>query len=157
LVPVIILAVLNNKGILPTKIYYALLVIVSVIGAIFFWKTISSIIMRDAMNYQEYDWYFNPDWAPDEGGTGLGTDPWLTTNMKGTCVGQACCSDGQTWDASLNVCIGTSTVTESFMTESMINQVLSKGSTNKYKPDVTLNSNDRVRPSNSDSFINYSR
>jgi hypothetical protein len=157
LVPVIILAVLNNKGILPAKIYYALLVIVSVIGAIFFWKTISSIIMRDAMNYQSYDWYFNPDWAPDEGGTGLDNDPWLVSEMKGTCVGQACCSDGQTWDASLNVCIGTSTVTESFMTESMVNQVLSKGSTNKYKPDVTLNSNDRVKPSNSDSFTNYGR
>ena len=138
LVPVIILAVLNNKGILPNKVYYVLLVIVSIIGAIFFWKTISSIIMRDSMNYQEYNWYFNPDWAPSTGGTGIDSDPWSRADIPGTCIGEACCSQGQIWDTSLNQCIGTSTVTESFMTESMVNQVLTKGSTNKYKQDVIL-------------------
>lgn len=166
LVPVIILAVLNNKGILPTKIYYGLLTIVSIIGAVFFWKTVYSIVLRDAMNYQEYDWFFNPEWAPEQttGGVGL-DDPWLTTTVKGTCVGQACCSDGQIWDEDLGQCIGSSSVTadlsasstgmESFMTESMVNQVLSKGSTNKYKQDVTLNANNKIKPNNSDSFINY--
>jgi hypothetical protein len=162
LVPIIILAVLNNKSILPNNIYYGLLVIVSIIGAWFFWKTVYSIILRDAMNYQEYDWFFNPNWAPERtGGVGL-DDPWLTLTAKGTCVGQACCSDGQIWDSTLGQCIGTSTViedtpdvTESFMTESMVNQVLSKGSTNKYKQDVTLNAINQIKPSNSDSFINY--
>jgi len=38
LVPVIILAVLNNKGILPSKIYYALIAIISIIGGYFFWR-----------------------------------------------------------------------------------------------------------------------
>lgn len=168
LVPVIILAVLNNKGILPTNIYYGLLIIVSIIGAVFFWKTVYSIILRDSMNYQEYDWFFNPAWAPDStGGVGL-DDPWYTPVRKNTCIGQACCSDGQTWDSALGQCIGTSTVVddtatanprysgrESFMTEGMVNQVLSKGSTNKYKQDVTLNANTQIRPSNPDSFINY--
>ena len=168
LVPVIILAVLNNKGILPNNIYYLLLIIVSIIGAVFFWRTMYSIILRDSMNYHEYNWFFNPDWAPDNtGGVGL-DDPWLTTNRKGTCIGQACCSDGQTWDSSLGQCIGTSTVIddtvsgtgrysgrESFMTEGMVNQVLSKGSNNKYKQDVTLNANTQIKPSNPDSFINY--
>ena len=168
LVPVIILAILNNKGILPTNIYYGLIIIISIIGAGFFWKTVYSIILRDSMNYHEYDWFFNPAWAPDRtGGVGL-DDPWLTTIRKGTCVGQACCSDGQIWDSTLGQCIGTSTVVddtvsstptfsgrESFMTEGMVNQVLSKGSTNKYKQDVTLNANNQIKPSKADSFINY--
>ena len=161
LVPVIILAVLNNKEVIPQNVYYVLLVIVSVIGAAFFWKTMSSILMRDAMNYNEYNWFFDPDAAPSSGGVGT-DDPWLTTQIPGTCVGQACCSDGQTWDSDLGQCIGTSSVidtsvTESFMTESMVNQVLTKGSANKYKPDVTLNSNNTFKPNNSDSFINNRR
>jgi hypothetical protein len=156
LVPVIILAILNTKGILPNTFYYILLVIVSVIGAIFFWKTMASILTRDAMNYQEYNWFFDPDAAPSDGGTGL-DNPWLTNKLPGTCIGQACCSDGQVWDSDLGQCIGTSTVTESFMTESMVNKVLTKGSNNKYKQDVTLNGNSVVKPMNSDSFINYRR
>ena len=165
LVPIIILAVLNNKGILPQNIYYILLVIVSIIGAVFFWRTMASILMRDAMNYNEYNWFFDPDAAPQSDGVGL-DDPWLTNRRPGTCIGQACCSDGQSWDSDLGQCIGTSSVVdtsssstkysgrESFMTESMVNQVLTKKSANKYKPDVTLNSNNTVRPNNSDSFIN---
>jgi hypothetical protein len=156
LVPVIILAVLNTKGILPNTFYYILLVIVSVIGAVFFWKTMFSILTRDAMNYNEYNWFFNPDSVPSTGGTGL-DNPWITNKLPGTCVGQACCSDGQTWDADLGQCIGISTVTESFITESMVNKVLTKGSNNKYKQDVTLNGNNVVKPINSDSFINYRR
>ena len=155
LVPVIILAVLNTKGILPNTIYYILLGIVSVIGAVFFWKTMASILTRDAMNYNEYNWYFDPDAAPSDGGSD--DNPWITNKLPGTCVGEACCSDGQIWDSDLDQCTGTSTVTESFMTESMVNKVLTKGSNNKYKQDVTLNGNSSVKPMNSDSFINYRR
>jgi len=145
LVPVIILALLNNKGILPNTPYYILLVIVSVIGAIFFWYKFASIIMRDNMNYQEYDWYFNPN-APATSTTST-TDPWLTLNMPGTCVGQYCCSTGQTYDASLNQCIGTSSVSESF-----VNNVLTKQQPGKYKADYNMGS---IKPINGKSFINY--
>jgi hypothetical protein len=125
LIPVIILAFLNNKGILPNTIYYILLVIISVIGAIFFWKRFASIISRDNMNYQEYNWYFNPNSAPT--GSTSSTDPWATGANLGICIGDACCSSGLTYDASLNECvIATSNNTESFMTESMVNQVLTK-------------------------------
>lgn len=157
LVPVIILAVLNTKGILPNTIYYILLGIVSVIGAVFFWKTMASILTRDAMNYNEYNWYYDPDATTSSNTTTSSDNPWITNTMPGTCVGEACCSDGQTWDSDLDQCIGTSTVTESFMTESMVNKVLTKSSNNKYKPDVTLNGNSSVKPMNSDSFINYRR
>jgi hypothetical protein len=146
LVPVIILAILNNKGILPNTPYYILLVIVSIIGSIFFWYRFASIIMRDNMNYQEYDWYFDPN-AVSTTTTTVTSDPWLTLKVPGTCVGQYCCSDGQTYDTSLNQCVGTSTVSESF-----INNVLTKQQPGKYKADVNMGS---IQPTMSKSFINY--
>lgn len=155
LVPIIILAILNNKGILPNTIYFILLAIIAAIGGYFFWKRIGSIITRDNMNYQTYDWYFNAEVAPT-GSSGNVDDPWASNINMGTCIGDSCCSDGQTYDESLNQCVGTSTVTntESFITEGMVNDVLIKGS-NKYKTDVTLNGDERVKPSSSKSFINF--
>jgi len=131
LIPVIILAFLNNKGILPNTIYYILLVIISVIGGYFFWMRFASIISRDNMNYQEYDWYFDANSAPT--GSSSSSDPWVTSNTYGTCIGDACCSNGMTYDASNNQCIipttttnTTNSSTESFVTESMVNEVLTK-------------------------------
>ena len=168
LIPVIILAFLNNKGFLPNIIYYILIVIISIIGAVFFWSSFSSIIMRDSMNYQEYDWYFNPNIAPKETTettetSESTTDPWETTTMIGTCIGESCCSEGQIYDSTLNQCIlpkpvkvtRPSTTTESFITESMVNQVLTKSSDKFKRPDVTLNANNIIQPFTSDSFINY--
>jgi hypothetical protein len=107
-------------------------------------------------------------------GSGSSDDPWITMDLPGTCIGQTCCSDGQTWDSDINQCIGTSTVvpttntianntianntnttTESFITESMVNSVLTKTSGN-HKTSYTMNGNSKVKPFVSDSFINYS-
>ena len=106
--------------------------------------------MRDNMNYQEYDWG-----TPNDKNTGSidSKDPWISANLPGTCIGEFCCSDGQTYDASLNQCIGDSLV-ESFVTESMVNKVLTKSS-GKKSPDVMLNSTAGVLPNNSESFVNY--
>ena len=158
LVPIIILAILNNKGILPSKIYTILIVIISFIGAYFMWRRFASIIMRDNMNYQEYDFYFDPNAAPTGSSTTISDDPWLSLKVPGSCVGQYCCSDGQTYDSELNQCIGASTVTasssnttESFVTESMVNNVLTKKQNGKYKDDVNIGD---VQESLTNSVIN---
>jgi hypothetical protein len=178
LVPIIILAILNSKGILPTTIYLILLSIIAAIGGYFFWVRFGSIITRDNMNYQEYDWYFNAGAAPTADSSD-DTDPWASSKIMGTCVGDACCSDGQTYDEDLNQCIGTSTVdttssdttssdtttttsntnknngnSKTKTTESFINNVLIKGS-DKFKTDFTMNGDERVQPSMSKSFINF--
>jgi hypothetical protein len=148
LIPVIIIAFLNNKGILPNMIYYILLVIISLIGAFFFWYRFASIIKRDNMNYQEYDWYFDPNAAPT-GSSTTDDDPWSGGVNLGTCVGDACCSDGLTYDASLNQCVdstsGFTTIGGSQIylktpniTESMINNVLTKKQPGNYKDAVNL-------------------
>jgi hypothetical protein len=154
LVPVIILALLNNKGFLPNTFYYILLMIVSAIGAYFFWFRFASIIMRDNMNYQEYNWRFVP---PPSVGAVNTTDPWAGYDLPGTCIGQYCCSDGQTYDTTLDKCISpsTTTVTESFLTESMVSQVLTKKEPNKYKQDYKMGND--YTGKESDSFINNSK
>lgn len=147
LIPVIILAFLNNKGILPNAIYYGLLGVVSLIGGFFFWKRFASIIMRDNMNYQEYNWYFDPNSASTSTSTSTTTtdDPWAGDSSTTSCVGDACCSTGLTYDASMNQCVtststttSSSTTTESFMTESMVNNILSKKQIGNYKDAVNL-------------------
>jgi hypothetical protein len=151
LVPIIILIFLKNKGILPNSIYTVLVVIIALIGIYFFARRFGSIISRDNMNYQEYDWYFNPATAPT--GSGKLDDPWSGVGV-GTCVGQFCCSEGQTYDSTLNQCVGDSAVAEGFTTESMVNKVLTKQSGNK-KTSYTINGNNVVKPMQSDSFTNY--
>jgi hypothetical protein len=166
LVPIIILTVLKRNDILPTTVYYVLLAIVTAIGAYFFWKRLASILSRDSIYYDEYNWYFDPSTAPSP--SGKTTDPWLNQNIDlGTCVGSMCCSKGQTYDASLNQCVGDSTVvvpsmsqahsssqsSSSAAVESFVNQVLSKdSSTNNYK---YYNKFSNPKPSNSSSFAFY--
>jgi hypothetical protein len=153
LIPIIILAVLNKKGLIPNTIYYILVGMVALVGTLLGWNKFFSIISRDNMNYQEYQWYFDPNSAPQPStsstdASGSSSDPWMTPTSA--CVGAACCSSSETYDASTNLCVSTTTntntnknkntTTESFVTESMIQNVLTKTQQNKYKPDVNMNS-----------------
>jgi hypothetical protein len=150
LVPIIILDILNNKGILPNSLYYFFIIIISIIGVFYFWRRFSSIIMRDNMNYQEYNWYFDPKKIVTSS-TVVAKDPWLSVKTPGICVGQDCCSTGQTYDNTLNQCIGKSSVNESFLTETMINNILIKKQPGKYKEDLKLGD---YKENTSKSFIN---
>lgn len=178
LFPVLILAILNKKGFLPNIIYYILIVIIIVIGSILFFRRLFSIWSRDSMNYQEYNWAFDPNNAPKSGSSS--TDPWSVKMgpLPGTCIGDACCSTGLSWDASLNQCtvptIGSkiSVATNaapvtSFMNsfnsaiqtqESFVNNVFTKSASaaNFKKPDVMLGS-PTVVPSQGNSFINFGK
>lgn len=156
LVPIIILVLLKNKGLLPDIVFYVILVIISVIGSYFFWIRFSSIIRRDNMNYNEYNWTFNPDDAPTSDTSGTDNDPWVSLKAPGTCVGEYCCSDGLVWDSSLNQCVISNTSTESFITESMVNDVLTKQQPNKFnKNDYKMGGD--YQGFQSKSFINNSK
>ena len=161
LVPIIILALLNNSDILPNSIYYGLTAIITFIGGYFFWIRFGSIITRDNMNYQTYDWYFDPASAPTGTTSTTSDDPWSSGFDYGTCIGDGCCSTGLTYDSSLNQCVVPSTstatttttattvtptsttttstegfitegfITEGFITEGFIQSVLTKKDPNK--------------------------
>jgi hypothetical protein len=161
LLPIIILAFIHNKGFLPNTIYFILLLIIGVIGSYYFWIKYASIVMRDNMNYQEYNWPFDPNSVSISSSTTVTSDPWSVPSLPGTCIGENCCSDGQTWDSTLNQCIGSSTVedtssqsTDAFTTiESMVvNNVLTKKQPGKYKYDYNMTS--QINAPMSKSFIN---
>jgi hypothetical protein len=156
LIPILILAILHNKGFIPErfdKVYYFVIVIISFIGAVFIWRTVLSIMTRDSMNYQEYSFAFDPNSAPTSTSVTT-TDPWVTDSNLGTCVGDACCVNGLVYDVSMNLCIipGNETTTTTTTTESFVNEVLSKPSYKYKKPDVTLEG-EKIAPKMSESFI----
>ena len=176
LIPILILAILNRKGFLPNIIYYILVIIITIIGSIYFWNRLYSIFYRDAMNYQEYDWNFNPKTAP-QGNSSNDSNPWILPSASfniGTCVGDACCTTGMSWDASLNQCTITNSPSSSSVAdtascllnkksnnipitkESLVNHILTKHAYGYKKPDTTLGSQN-VNPSNSSSFIQYDK
>lgn len=133
LIPVIILTLLNKKGILPDKIFYVLVGIVALIGGYFFWQRFFSIIMRDNMNYQTYNWSFDrhnteedEDGEDEDGEDEDEDDDWGSKKKRQTCVGENCCSDGLIYDEDEDKC-----VTESFITETIMNDAFLK--TQPYK------------------------
>jgi len=129
MLPIIVLALLNKYGILPFKFFIILMIIIVVIASFKLWKIFASIITRDNLNYQEYSWYFNAATAPSNISTS--DDPWATNTNLGTCIGENCCSEGQSYDNVLNMCV--------------INNILTKNITPNIKPDITLGS-DSVLP-----------
>jgi hypothetical protein len=108
LLPIIVLAIINRSGILPPIIYYILLYIIVAVGGYYFVMTLISVLSRDPMDYDEYDWFFDPNNAPKQNGSSS-EDPWLNS-MLDTCIGADCCSTGQTYDKYLFQCVGSSTV-----------------------------------------------
>ena len=106
-IPVIILSVLANKGILPQNLYAFLTGIIIIIGVVFIGLELIDMSNRDNMNWDEYNWYFNKDDAPssDTTTTDDSSDPWETPSV--VCVGAACCYDGSTYDDQKNTCVPT--------------------------------------------------
>jgi hypothetical protein len=151
LVPIVIFTLLKNKGILPQGAYLFLVIVVSWIGAVYLWRRYASIITRDNMNYQEYNWNFNPDLAPT-GGSSTSNDPWLSNasvGALGTCIGQACCSSNQVYDTTTNKCVDVTSSSSAKESFENINNILTKQQPGKFKTDYDLKSNISAPLSNS--------
>jgi len=101
-IPLIILALLAHRGILPPKFYMLLASIVLIVGIIILCRQLIDLSNRDNMNWDEYNWYFNTAAAPSPTSTDNG-NPWETQPI--TCVGSACCYEGSTYDAIKNMCV----------------------------------------------------
>ena len=112
-IPIIIIAVLANQGILPEGVYKALLIIVIVFGIIYIWRQILDAMSHDNMNYQGYLWgTFTP---PTVDTTTVVDDdsnsPWSSIGI--TCIGQNCCSTDFTYVPSpTNICVANESLPE---------------------------------------------
>ena len=102
-IPLIILAFLANRGLLPSNLYIFLSGLVIIIGLVLLGLQIIDMSNRDNMNWDEYNWYFDRSNAPSDTTEGTATDPWATNSL--TCIGSACCYEGSTYDEDKNICV----------------------------------------------------
>jgi hypothetical protein len=122
---------LYSRGLIWTNLYYILVILVGGIGGILLVNALISALNRDNMNYQEYNWYFNPKNAPlPASGTKTLLDPWKSES-NAVCMGQACCYQGSVWDSTVNVCVPTNNMQK-------IEEGFTKYSKIYKKPDVIL-------------------
>ena len=105
LIPIVVLSMARSY--IPNIVYSVLIALIVVISIYYFIMRLMSIVNRDDMNYDEYQWSFNPAKAPGPPVKDLTkkVEPRLATGNWGTCVGSACCSDGQDYNEDLNLCV----------------------------------------------------
>lgn len=142
-VPVAIFTFLFIKGFIPSMVYYAAIVVIGLLGFYYIWITIVSIMSRDRMNYQEYDWFFNSEKAPEYDILDVDVkSPWDNIDVT-TCIGSECCLAGYKFDSANNKC----TLDRAPVSEGLENMdksefdVLTKYAHTKAKPDIVMNSN----------------
>lgn len=63
-IPLIILTILKNKGLLNKSVFTILIIIIIVVGGIYLLKLFLKAVSHNNMQYQQYDWNFNIDAAP---------------------------------------------------------------------------------------------
>ena len=153
LIPVIILAILYNKGFIPQTIYYILIVLIVAVGSYFMWGTLASIWNRDNMDYQEYVWPVYEDTKDKKSSTPSG-DPWanglvLNSTLSIGCVDQYCCAPGTTFDSTSNQCV-TSTTPSSTTPSSTSTTTSSSTPAPAYSSNSILNASTNV-----ENFLNY--
>jgi PAN domain len=102
-VPIIILGVLSNNGILPPRISALLIGIVVLVGVVLVGSQLIDMSNRDSMNWDEYNWYFDKSKAPSDTTQGTATNPWASASV--VCVGSQCCSQQEIYDSTKNMCV----------------------------------------------------
>ena len=117
--PLLILAILGKKGYIGANITRPLALIVIIVGGYFLITRVWDLWWRDNMNYDEYNWDFDPasakptvyeyDKAQFES-TGIGAN--ISDNLHSfasdlgiECIGPNCCSKGMKYDQKLDKCV----------------------------------------------------
>jgi len=105
-IPILIVIILMNISIFPQGLGALLISILVIIGVIVISRQVIDMVNRDNMNYDEYDWAFNPANAPKDSGAAV-TDPWA--QVTPLCIGSQCCDGTSAYDATQNVCVPNAT------------------------------------------------
>ena len=136
-IPIFILSLLANNGIIPAKAYAFITGIILIIGIIIIGKQIIDLSNRDNMNWDEYNWYFDKSKAPPNTSDGQSSDPWATSSL--TCVGSDCCYTGSTYDSVQNICIPNSELgtTDTTTNTDTTNTNTTNTNTNTTNPNTT--------------------
>ena len=103
-IPIIILTILGNKGLIPNTIAVLLITFIILFGIFSIGYQIIDLSNRDNMNYDEYNWKFNKNNAPAPATTDSSNlnDPWSLN--YGTCIGSSCCDTVEAYNTNTNKC-----------------------------------------------------
>lgn len=153
-IPLLIIAILKNKGLIPVfipeMVIYGLSTLIIIVGGYSLVKNIIDIYSRDNMDYDAYNWNFNPDAQKPSvyeynkaqllGTAGsldntLGDAQTFALGLGVGCVGANCCSEGMTYDENAKKCIKNA-AKETFIT-GLLTQGIYNGSPDS--DDVYLN------------------
>jgi hypothetical protein len=181
----LLLGIIMRIGIIsafiPDNVFYGLATIIILVGGYGVIKSIIDLVTRDNMNYDEYNWYFDPrnakptvyeyDVAQLKGVSPYvqGAEDELTTMAKSMnfgCIGQNCCSPGMTFDEVTKKCViaqnGNATTNTNIITNKDKKESFTSGQLNKScflsayaKDSVTLKNTNEIMPY-SEEGLNYS-
>jgi uncharacterized membrane-anchored protein YhcB (DUF1043 family) len=118
-VPLLILAIVGKKGFIGDNITRPLALIVIIVGGFFLFQRIWDLSSRDNMNYDEYNWDFEPDSVKStmlqydkkqldksDIGDRISSDlHTLASDLGVECIGPNCCSKGMRYDQEQNRCV----------------------------------------------------
>jgi len=149
-IPIFILSLLANNGIIPAKVYAFIIGIILIIGIIIIGKQIIDLSNRDNMNWDEYNWYFDKSKAPPNTSDGQSSDPWATSSL--TCVGSDCCYTGSTYDSVQNICIPNSELGTTDTTTTTTNTNTDTTNTNTNTNTTNTNTNTTNTGTTTESF-----
>mgnify|MGYP001075082290 CR=1 FL=1 len=153
--PIIIAIALNKQGILPDVIAN-LVVAFSILigGSIVIYKIIDSL-NRDNMNYNEYNWYFNPKNVDTNTSSSDPVDPWDRPKI-GQCVGAMCCSDNQTYDADINKCVDNGIAgQESFVNSNLTKYAMASTAAANKKDNIFVNNKIEAFSSGMSNYVSF--
>jgi uncharacterized membrane protein YgcG len=101
LVALIILAVINNTGLLPNAIFIILFSIILAAGFIYYIYKMNSYLSRSNTVFTQYNWKFTPGGTSTDKTSGS----FNSSSFNGVCYNGNCCGAGQTWNASITKCV----------------------------------------------------
>lgn len=139
-IPLIVLAILKKKDLIPPfipeTVIYGISGLIVLVGGLSLIHTIVDIYSRDNMEYDEYNWQFNPNSvkptvyeynkaqlmgvATSVEDT-LGSAQTLALGLGVGCIGANCCSKGMTYDDKAKKCIDKETFSTGQLTQGAFN------------------------------------
>ena len=103
-VPVLILAILANAGLIPTTIAGFIIVIIIVTGLIYIYAAVSDINRRSKMNFDEYEWEFDPSRVGVISNPNYVSKGGMGAGIGSGCVNGNCCGPNTMWDPNSGIC-----------------------------------------------------
>lgn len=116
-VPVLILAILRKKNLIPQQLANVLMILLILVGSIMVIMRLLDLSARSNMNFDEYDWGWDPsNYKPTVIQYDKQQLAGAVSNLKHEtgnfsrsiglgCIGEECCADGTVYDEKKQVCV----------------------------------------------------